>query len=89
MIHFRLGFSTKSIIQYHPAIEVPPWLWKPPEYIAIHLRMTQEVIGSVPDLRQAREMHRAGGLWGSTWQQAGEIRRNWEIGTSSRSFFRI
>ena len=30
----------------------------------------KEVFGPVPDLRKAREMHRAGGLWGSTWQQA-------------------
>lgn len=36
---------------------------------AVLPRQHPEVFGPVPDLRKAREMHRAGGLWGSTWQQ--------------------
>eukprot|EP00434_Breviolum_minutum_P022222 symbB.v1.2.019614.t1/scaffold1614.1/size109413/1 len=36
---------------------------------AILPRQHPEVFGPVPDLREARNMHKEGGLWGSTWYQ--------------------
>ena len=49
IIHFRLGFSTIN----HPAIGVPPWLRKPPLFLAFYLTFS---LAAVEELEESRRV---------------------------------